>query len=525
MVSFINRAQRRRGYQYAIALTATLVVIALFTKSNVQYLYPEHTVIDPNDLANDEKQFSKLADDTSSTTSLSPIVLPPSPPPPKKERDTMACFKEQPWIQPALDHFFGPISEEISRSTQNSDESIKSMSEVRWGEYPPGQDLVTLKLNPTTNRYEMHAELVNKPNQPHKRQCILPILERAVQKHAEDLVPHLKGKDLKLTIETEDFAIMYRNSGLKLPAFALCTDFEHIDIPIPDFTFECYPEAKFTNSSWPAISKLLTHKASMLPWEHRLNSIFHRSNWDVGPRRGLMPFLKKIHEENRDIDLFGTVLDVADTGFLAVNKDTFVWLDGQCNHKFHIHTAGFSYSAALKYKLACGAVVFKFDSKYEEFYEPALVDGVHVIKLPAKEDGIDERDFLENSAPRIKEIVQSTLMDASKMSDIAKAGQDFVVKNLTSDALSCYWYGALLRYADLYYYTPPPALSPPAKEEKNPKIPHGHGKKKKGGGVGKKERGKEHGSDDDGDAIDNVHVEQKIDGFVDTANESDGVDE
>ena len=38
----------------------------------------------------------------------------------------------------------------------------------------------------------------------------------------------------------------------------------------------------------------------------------------------------------------------------------------------------------LKYKLACGSLVFKFESTFKEFYEPALKDGVHVVKL--KED-------------------------------------------------------------------------------------------------------------------------------------------
>lgn len=37
--------------------------------------------------------------------------------------------------------------------------------------------------------------------------------------------------------------------------------------------------------------------------------------------------------------------------------------------------------AGLKYKLACGSLVFKFESTFKEFYEPALEDGVHVVKL------------------------------------------------------------------------------------------------------------------------------------------------
>ena len=49
--------------------------------------------------------------------------------------------------------------------------------------------------------------------------------------------------------------------------------------------------------------------------------------------------------------------------------------------------------AGLKYKLACGSLVFKFDSKYREFYEPALQDGVHVVRLPATHEGVDPQQF------------------------------------------------------------------------------------------------------------------------------------
>lgn len=34
---------------------------------------------------------------------------------------------------------------------------------------------------------------------------------------------------------------------------------------------------------------------------------------------------------------------------------------------------------------------------------------------------------------------------------IAAAGQEFVRNNLTPEALSCYWYGALQRYGELYF--------------------------------------------------------------------------
>lgn len=41
----------------------------------------------------------------------------------------------------------------------------------------------------------------------------------------------------------------------------------------------------------------------------------------------------------------------------------FSLLDNWCHRRYLVHTSGFSYSASLKYKLACGAVVVSFESK------------------------------------------------------------------------------------------------------------------------------------------------------------------
>jgi hypothetical protein len=60
--------------------------------------------------------------------------------------------------------------------------------------------------------------------------------------------------------------------------------------------------------------------------------------------------------------------------------------------------------AGLKYKLACGSLVFKFESKWVEFYEPALRSSVHVHKLPATEEGVDEADFAANSGALIRNV-------------------------------------------------------------------------------------------------------------------------
>jgi protein glucosyltransferase len=158
---------------------------------------------------------------------------------------------------------------------------------------------------------------------------MLAVLQSAVEAHGADLARRLRRRELRLVFVTEDFGMVWRGAASKLPAFALCTDDQHVDIPVPDFTFGCYPETRYRNSSWPAVASLLEHKGGMLAWADRHPAIVHRSNWGVGPRRGLMPLLQGLRRNDSDAAALGAQVDVADTGFIGENKENFVWMDAQ----------------------------------------------------------------------------------------------------------------------------------------------------------------------------------------------------
>lgn len=149
--------------------------------------------------------------------------------------------------------------------------------------------------------------------------------------------------------------------------------------------------------------------------------------------------------------MLGVRSDVQDTGFVASNKNSFLWLDHWCSYRYIIHTAGFSYSAGLKYKLACGSVVFKFKSVYTEFWEPALKPDVHFIELAEEED-----KFHEHNVPKMREVLRHLEEQyGGEQPPVAVEGRRFALHQLTKDSLSCYWYKALERYADLYFASPP----------------------------------------------------------------------
>lgn len=64
---------------------------------------------------------------------------------------------------------------------------------------------------------------VSKPNQEHKKRCMLGLLADAVQRYSAELAQLLGDRTLRLIVETEDFAVVFRGQHWKLPAFAMCT--------------------------------------------------------------------------------------------------------------------------------------------------------------------------------------------------------------------------------------------------------------------------------------------------------------
>lgn len=44
-----------------------------------------------------------------------------------------ACFKQFPWIQPALDQFYAPAWAAANASTQSSEEALEALRAVKWG--------------------------------------------------------------------------------------------------------------------------------------------------------------------------------------------------------------------------------------------------------------------------------------------------------------------------------------------------------------------------------------------------------
>jgi hypothetical protein len=151
-------------------------------------------------------------------------------------------------------------------------------------------------------------------------------------------------------------------------------------------------------------------------------------------------------------------LDVHDSGWLGhtthgEEKD-YASPEAQCEQRYLLHLRGNGYSAGLKYKLACGSLVVLLRTPpYGEFYYPGLVEGVHYVAVdrPAGARAQERAVLVTALRDLLNEL--ETAAGQQRAQAIAQAGQRFAMGQLSRRALSCYWLGVLVRYANLFFGT------------------------------------------------------------------------
>ncbi|PNW75564.1 hypothetical protein CHLRE_12g531750v5 [Chlamydomonas reinhardtii] len=353
-----------------------------------------------------------------------------------------------PWVDEAVKHWFKPAYKMARQSPLTVEESLGKIANITWGDYFTGKSMGILYHDEPTKAYKVRWQLLWKHNEPHKPAGMQQLMERAVAAHGTDLAAAWgPGKEVKFIFGTEDFPITWPDQQLRVPSFQMCASPESPDVPIPDFTWEKYNQAQYTNTSWWEVKRLLTHKAKMVPWRLRERELFMRGDAGVGYRKTLMPFMHEVQVNRSDIALFGVKVNFHTTGFYVTDMKHFSLLDNWCHRRYLVHTSGFSYSASLKYKLACGAVVVSFESKFREFYYPGLKPGVHYISVPEAE----REALLKTVAPQLKkELTELEQKYSEEPPPMAIAAREFATTQLSDAAVSCYLYRTLVAYGRLY---------------------------------------------------------------------------
>ncbi|GLI65058.1 hypothetical protein VaNZ11_008484 [Volvox africanus] len=357
-----------------------------------------------------------------------------------------------PWIDETVKHWFRASYATARNSDKTVEESLEAIADIKWGEYHTGKSMGILTYDDSVGAYRIAFKELHRHNEPHKPAGMQRVIERAVMQHNADLVRSLGKKELKFIFGTEDFPIVDTWLKLRLPSFQMCHSPETADVPVPDFTWELYNQAQYTNNSWWEVRRLLLLKSAMLPWKLRERDLFMRGDAGVGYRKVLMPFMHEAQVNRSDVALFGMKVNFRSTGFYVTEMRHFSWLDNWCQHRYLVHTSGLTYSASLKYKLACGAVILNFRGDFQEFYYPALKPGVHMLSFPE----VDREALVTKVAPELKSrLAELESAHQDTPPPMAMAAREFAVTQLTDASLSCYWYKTLLAYAGLYFAATP----------------------------------------------------------------------
>ncbi|GIL78480.1 hypothetical protein Vretifemale_7822 [Volvox reticuliferus] len=199
-----------------------------------------------------------------------------------------------PWIDETVKHWFRASYETARNSDKTIEESLEAIANIQWGKYYTGKSMGILTYDDSVGAYHVTFKELHRHNEPHKPAGMQRVIERAIMQHNADLVRALGKKELKFIFGTEDFPIVDTWLNLRLPSFQMCHSPETADVPVPDFTWELYSQAQYTNNSWWEVRRLLLLKSAMLPWKLRERDLFMRGDAGVGYRKVLMPFMHEV---------------------------------------------------------------------------------------------------------------------------------------------------------------------------------------------------------------------------------------
>lgn len=174
----------------------------------------------------------------------------------------------------------------------------------------------------------------------------------------------------------------------------------------PDFTFASYPEADPFDplaTGWTHVEDALRNAGGR--WSAKRSEVLWRGAPTNDARKRLSALGVSKRRPPGAVPLNVTTIrwrwhccKAAEAGSRI--GDGYVPLAEQCSAKYQVHVAGKSYSAMLKYKLACGSLVLLVEDPRgnEEFWQAALEDGVHVLRVKVR--GTVDRESRAGPASR-----------------------------------------------------------------------------------------------------------------------------
>ena len=141
----------------------------------------------------------------------------------------------------------------------------------------------------------------------------------------------------------------------------MCTHPNTFDVPAPDYTFHKYHETG-RQDSWDSTRRAIgAAAAARSPWRERQPVLLWRgttrsgraSQWEARARAvaAVQRLAPRLAQQ-------GVTVDLVDTGWgVDLRRHGVLSREAQCNARFLLHVRGTTYSASLRYQLACGSPV------------------------------------------------------------------------------------------------------------------------------------------------------------------------
>ena len=309
----------------------------------------------------------------------------------------------------------------------------------------------------------------------HKAEGVVQLIERAAYQHKLMLLAELfrlPNRRSSFYVSINDF--QSDEQGAHLPLLERCTTASATaGVPIPDSTFASNHEARSSGGEghWASVlssllrvaaSKNTTRRLPRLTWRGEVrNQPTFLSELPLEHRRRRGYALREVLQQRARLAQAGIAVDVQGTSPLSAShvrwnaRETGHALQGhlswpqQCASRYLLHLDGFSYSASLKYKLACGAVVLRVSGgnllhRGAQQFEPPVewFEAVHPLANATV-------PLLANLSGWVDELLRVNA-DEARREALSTAAANYARRHLSPDAVTCYMATVLRAYMRLY---------------------------------------------------------------------------
>jgi len=233
-------------------------------------------------------------------------------------------------------------------------------------------------------------------------------------------------------------------ADLPPPLFSSTISRHHLDLPWLDFSFFMpRKEHKLRTPPWSVLHPQMVAQSASILWNSKIELAMHTGN--VGS-----PFRKRLAQVAGENPTTMLVNELFIGDHNKIRKTChelglerrggfqqhlcYMTFQQQCAYKYLLNSASIGYANKFKYLLLCGSVVIYVQDgmTHKEFYEHALLPGVHYVTVPTAADVPQMVEMLRRNDSYARAVAQA---GRARMASLdVSAVTDFMAELLTGYA-------------------------------------------------------------------------------------------